>query len=493
MAELRSMGISPLVELTFSNAAYDGGNTPYTENGFRAYAHYGVELLRHYGTQISAVEIWNEYNGSFCSGPAASDRAGTYARMERIAYEALKAERPDIVVAGGATAGIPMPYLERLFADGALDSMDAVSVHPYRTDSEPEGIEKEISALQELIKRFNHGRPKPIWVTEIGWGTRGASDSGDPAINEETQASFLIRAYTLLLSAGVERIYWYLFRDYSQFATMGLVRADKRETPKPAYMAMKTMIAEIGAAHFVRRERTKSDFYSLLFDRDAGGQVRVIWSLRPDKLNLTASCKAVGMLGGDVASGVPLAIGTEPVFVEGSLSNLPSEDANPPRIIADSQEGFSDSQGLHGWSYGILVGDSTDFKTLKDFRTTDWKREWFSSCPFLSFTDTEQHPSEMGAEPVAAVRRWTCEGGGRLRIFARFRCGPKGDGVKVRVLVNGREAFADVIGGVHHGTAQFESVQDLPPGSSIDFAVFPGSRGNADFDATEISARIIEN
>jgi GT2 family glycosyltransferase len=490
MAELRARGISPLIELTFANRAYDGGMTPYTEEGFEAYARYGVELLRHYGGQISAVELWNEYNGSFCKGPASRDRAATYACMARVAYRALKEERPDLVVAGGATAGVPLPYLERLFAEGALDSMDAVSVHPYRYDSEPEGIEDDIAGLQDLIRRYSHGRPKPVWVTEIGWGTGPAAAPLGLAIDERTQASFLVRAYALLVSAGVERIYWYLLRDYDRFATMGLLRGDALDSPKPAFRAMQEMISETGDARFVRREQTPGDLYSILFRSGSGGQVRVVWSLRPRPLALPASCRAFGMLGGPLAPGAALTIGGEPVFIEGPLTGLPSQDPNAPRIFADSARDFSEEQGRRGWSYGVFVGDSAEFVQLRDFRTTDWKREWFAAYPFLSLTDRDQHPSESAAGPVAAVRRWRSERGGRVRIIARFHCGAKGDGVRVKVLVGGREAFSRAIGGANPAEARFDSAEDVPAGDAVDFAVYPGPRGNANFDATELSAAI---
>src|SRR5580658_6664806 len=78
MAGLKQNNISPLIVLSFENKDYDGGETPYTDEGIAAYARYAVAVLRHYGTQIHAVEIWNEYNGTFCKGPAAQDRAVTY-------------------------------------------------------------------------------------------------------------------------------------------------------------------------------------------------------------------------------------------------------------------------------------------------------------------------------------------------------------------------------------------------------------------------------
>jgi hypothetical protein len=492
MGALRRKGVSPLIELTFANRAYDGGMTPFTEGGFQGYARYGVALLRHYGAQVGAVELWNEYNGSFCTGPALADRAGTYSRMIRVAYRALKAERPGLLVAGGATAGVPLPYLEHVFAEGGLESMDAVSVHPYRYDSAPEGIEDDIAGLQLLIRRYSRGSPKPVWVTEVGWGTKSASAPGDLAIDENTQASFLVRSYALLLSAGVERIYWYLFRDYGAFATMGLVRDDGRHTPKAAYRAMRTMVAQVGGARFIRREATAPDFYSMVFRRDSGGEVRVIWSLLPRVIAVPPSSRAVDMTGTGLDSGVTFAVGSEPVFVEGPVEGLPPPDAHAPALLADSLRDFSDAQGSRGWSYGMFVGGSADFVPAPDFRSTDWKREWYARYPFLSLSDREQHPAESTAGPVAAVRRWTSVKGGRMRITALFRCGPKGDGVGVRVLIDGREAFSGTIGGPRPASVRFDSVETLAPGGRVDFAVSPGANGNANFDATEVSVTIAE-
>ena len=492
MEELRRAGIEPLVELTFANRAYDGGLTPYTDEGFAAYARYGLEVLRHYGSQIRAVEIWNEYNGSFCTGPASKNRAQSYARMAQAAYRALKKERPQIVVAGGVTAGVPLPYFERLFSIGALNSMDVVSIHPYRFNSPPEGIEDDVAALQSLIRRYNHGNPKPIWVTEIGWGTKPASASMDLAIDQGVQASFLVRAYTLLLSAGVERIYWYLFRDYGTFVTMGLVRDDKLHTPKKDYQAMKTLISELGNARFKRRESTRGDLYSILFEKDGGGEVRVIWSLQPRSVAIPRTCKVIGMLGGRLPSGVELRIAGDPIFVEGALSGLPAAGPRAAKVVADSVRDFSGTQDSNGWSYGTFVGSSSAFVPLKEFRTTDWKKEWCGQYPYLSISDREQHPSESPGGAVAAVRRRTIDRGGRFRIIARFRCGSQGDGVGVKVLLEGRELFSETIGGGRPVVSQFDSVRTVPPGGRIDFAVFPGPRGNADFDATEVTVTIAE-
>ena len=205
MAALRARGIRPLVPLTFENRNYDGGLTPHTDAGLDAYARYAVEVVRRYGDQIQAVEIWNEYNGGFAKGPATQDRVRAYAGMLRRAYAALKRERPDLVVVGGSTAGLPLPYIERLAKAGALDSLDAFSVHPYRESDPPETLEPAIRRLQAILARH---RPVPIWVTEIGWVARPPGDDSRPGIDEATQADYLVRSRSLLRSLGVERVYW---------------------------------------------------------------------------------------------------------------------------------------------------------------------------------------------------------------------------------------------------------------------------------------------
>src|SRR5258708_4176517 len=283
MAALKQKQISPLIVLSFENDNYDGGNTPYTDEGFAAYGRYGVQVLRHYGNQINAVEIWNEYNGSFCKGPAADDRTGTYSKMLKQAYAQIKAERPDVTVLGGSTAGVPLPYWEKLMANGALNSMDALSIHPYRYDAAPEGIETDIVSLQNLVKKYNGGQTKHIWISEIGWEIQDSSN-GQLAIDEATQAKFLVRAYALLLSANVERVYWYLFRDYQEF-TMGLTYPDG--TPKQSAFAMQAMIQELSGAHFVKRETTAANVYSLVFAKADGKEVRVMWSLQPTTIPAT--------------------------------------------------------------------------------------------------------------------------------------------------------------------------------------------------------------
>lgn len=485
MDALRRNDVEPLIVLSFENDNYDQGNTPWSAEAFDAFGRYGTEVLKRYGPQIRALEIWNEYNGTFCKGPATQDRATTYPKMLRTAYQQIKSLRPDVTVLGGATAGVPLPYWEKLMQQGALDAMDALSIHPYRYENAPEGLEADIAALQSLVKKYNRGETKPIWVTEIGWGTHDAAPGGI-AIDEATQAKFLVRAYALLLSANVERVYWYLFRDDEDF-TMGLTTADA--TPKLASYAMQVMAIELAGARFVRREPTLPDLYSILFVRPSGEEVRVLWSLSPLSLPAAGATRAVDLTGNMRLAPAELALTDTPVFVAGPLTGLPPPPLDLATTLASSSSDFSGQQGGGNWWYGSSINGS--FDELPHYSVSDWNAAWGGGFAYLSITANDQHPSVAGdGQPVAAVRRWRSDRAGTVRIKGKFQCSTNGDGVGVSIRVNGQPLFRKLLGGGQSVQDTFDFEQGVAQGTTIDFAVDPGPAGNIDFDATQVAVEI---
>jgi hypothetical protein len=491
MDTLRVAGISPLIELDFANPNYDGGMTPYTDQGMAAYAQYGVQVLRHYGDQIKAVEIWNEYNGSFCAGPATLDRTGTYTRMLQQAYTQIKTERPDVTVVGGATVDVPLPYWEKLMQAGALSSMDALSIHPYRYNSPPEGIEGDVAALQNLVRKYNNGQTKPIWVTEIGWGIQDGSVPGEMVIDESTQAKFLVRAYVLLLSVNVQRIYWYLLHDDQDI--MGLTTPDA--TPRLSAYAMQIINNELAGATFVTRESTPSSLYSMLFARPDGTQVRVIWSLQPTAVTVSGPTRITDMIGNDVGLSSQLSLSDSPVYVEGPLQGLPPP---PPTetLLTDSTRDFSGTQGQNGWWYGDFVGNSTVLEPMTNCAVTDWTQVWGDQYPYNTVTSGDQHPSTtftllLGNQPVSAVRRWVSNYEGVVHIVGQFQWeGGGGDGVGVSILIDGTPLFRNLLGGGNTIQDSFDFMIAINPGTLIDFAVDPGPGLDINFDATTVNATI---
>jgi len=273
---------------------------------------------------------------------------------------------------------------------------------------------------------------------------------------------------------------------------MGLFRDGSEQTAKPASIAMKTLIQQLRGTNFIKTEATIAGLYSLVFSRASGEEVRVLWSTKPTEFAAQGALSAIDIFGNAVAIGDTFKLDDSPLFVTGSLLGLPKAPVASYNVLTDSVRDFSARQGGQGWSYGVFVGDSTTFIPLPNFTTTDWAQVWSGKFPYLALTARDQHPSKEDQNPVAAVRRWVSSVTGQVKVVGQFRCGTHGDGVGVSILVDGARRFRKLIGGKDGQPVveTFDFVQNVQPGSTIDFAVDPGPATDIDFDATSVSITI---
>jgi len=338
MADAQKQGLGMMYAATFGNPLYtvtwDGA--PATDEARDAYANYVLHVLNHY-PQLKTAEIWNEYNGSWCGGEASTDRPKYYAEMLKNVYPKIKAAHPDVQVGGCACVSIPMPYIESIFKHGGLPFMDAVVIHPYR--GQPEGVETEVADLQALIRKYNDGKDKPIWATENGAMPNPQEYDWEQGKQmwEKSRAytaRYLVRQYTLLYSTGtVERIYWYLTRDYNEFKLMGLLRDPKdpagRYAVAPPYMAMATLIRQLYGTKPAGRAQLNSKFSYVMQFKKGDEQVRVCWATQPQHiaLNVAAPVTVVDMMGAEdvltpAAGQVYLTLTDSPVYVKGKVDGI---------------------------------------------------------------------------------------------------------------------------------------------------------------------------
>jgi len=341
MNKLKELGIDPLIVLSFNNPYYDGGVSPYTDEGREAFANYGVAVLDHYEDQIKRVEVYNEFNIAFSSGPGAQ-KTDYYYKLLKETYNKIKAynetNNKDVMVIGPVTSQIPWEWLEELFAisdeDGkALDYMDAVSVHPYRYPSSPEGMDSEMVRVQQLIKAYNDGNPKPIYITEWGWPTYDSLTK----TSEAMQAAYLVRSSVQLLSEGVEFLGWYDFKNDGIDSrevedNFGIIRHETdplgKYAPKPAYVSFSAMTRALTGADFVSKEEIGEDIYSYLFERGSE-QIRVMWS--PSEKRVTMDADAAMLITNVVGHETTLTpyngqvsvdLTEYPIFVRGDVEDI---------------------------------------------------------------------------------------------------------------------------------------------------------------------------
>ena len=504
MEEAAKLGLDPLVPMTFGNKLYDHQEGPSTPEGFEGYARYGEAIIKQYGKQIKWLEVWNEYNGTWCPPAARKERPKYYAEMIKHVYQYLKPKYPDVRILGCACVLIPIPYLEGIFKHGGLDYMDAVVIHPYR--GTPEGVDDEVHGLRELIKKHNHGQEKPIWATEVG------SMEGDG----HARSSYLVRIYTLLLSEKVERIFQYLMRNYSNFPDMGLV--EKPEHPygryavKPPYVAYANLIRQLYGAQYEKREAftryTRVRVY--LFKKDAQ-EIRVCWATQPAKIELSARepLAVVDLMGGEsraapTAGKVVLDLNLDAVYVKGAAQSVAEVVTGPP-VLADSADDYSGEQGQNNWFYGYYNGDGqgkgdgvepSGAYTDDDFRPMEWTHdEWAYKWKgpgetWFELTRSGGHPGAKGPRGAWPVRRWKSNTAGKIKIVVTADRGNQGDGIEAKVLVDGREVFSKPVGGQAPTHVEAEVIADVKEGSLVDLAATPGPKKDTSYDAFGMSARI---
>ncbi|WP_237742587.1 sugar-binding protein [Actinopolymorpha alba] len=278
----------------YNNRHYDNNATPYTDEGRAGFASYAAAVSRQFADQAKWIEIYNEFNhpgfGDIGDGPADA-RADYYYPLLKASYEKVKAQNPNVTVVGGATAGVPLEWLEELFQLGGLQYMDVLSIHPYVYPGAPENAIQSLTAVKELVKKYNGGKLKPIWISEMGWPTH----VGSTGVSEATQAANLVRSYVIALSQGVEKYFWYNFINdgldagYNEH-NFGVVRYTTdpagRWTPKPAYVSYAAMTRLLTGATYQRQEDVANGVWSFVFAKD-GKQIRPMWSTTPTTVSVS--------------------------------------------------------------------------------------------------------------------------------------------------------------------------------------------------------------
>lgn len=480
--------IDVLVPLTYGNPLYDGGEPPSSPAGIAAYSRYVAEVVRHFGDRIGGVEVWNEYNGAFAAGAVLADRPRFYTDMLKSAFVGAKHANAKMTVVAGGVAGVPVPYLRKLFDKQALDNLDVVQIHPYYTV--PEDAEYDVGRVQRLVAQRAPRRKIPIWATEAG-----SYDAKD----RRRTAGLLVRLSTVLLAQGVGRIYWYSLKDTPDFPAAGLIENTGDPTtpyrPSPAYAAYSTLIRELRDAHFSGRDASDPRTRVYGFE-GARGQVRIAWSTKgTTRVNLRAT-GPIQIVRIDGREQVVTAIGdvvqtdltAEPIFIRGPVAGF--TERRPDKLLADSVADFGGQQGAANWSYGSAP--AAGFREAR-WSGNDWGDFWTDpEMPFLSIDRSAMQPSVAGGQRVAAVRRWRSPYKGPATIaVAVDRDADGGDGVSVEIHKDGAPIWRAELGTPGHGKALDATIPvTLRKGSIVDFEVLPAS-DRSDFDNTAIRVQII--
>jgi hypothetical protein len=260
---LDKVGARAYFILDYGNGLYDGGLSPNTPAGRAAFAAFAKAAAGRYKGRGVVWEVWNEPNIDFWKPKPNVD---DYTNLAVEAVKAVREADPKATILVPASSGFPWDFFETLFASGILEDVDGVSVHPYR-ESHPETAAEDYGRLRALIAR--HTR-KHIPIVSGEWGYSTA----EGRVSEAEQARYIVREYLANLACGVNLCIFYDWKDdgpdpEENEHRFGTVRQDL--SPKPSFLAAKSLIRELDGYRFCHRLRGDSPAeWKLLFAKGWG-------------------------------------------------------------------------------------------------------------------------------------------------------------------------------------------------------------------------------
>ena len=301
--------IRPLYILDYSNRHYDGGLSPYSEEGRRAFAKWAAAGAVHFQGRGILWEMYNEPNIGFWKPKPNPD---DYIKLALEVGKALREAAPAELYIGPATSGINFDFLEKCFNAGLLEYWDAVSVHPYRQKA-PETVVKEYAKLRYMIDKYApKGKKIPILSAEWGYSSVWHN------FNDDIQGRYLPRQWMINLACDVPVSIWYDWHDdgtdpkepeHHFGTTNNAYKKDQTPTydPKPAYIAAKTFTETFRGFRYNKRIGVgppgilSDNVHVFLFDK--GDEIRLAcWTTAKEADFISIPCdsakfKAVSHLG----------------------------------------------------------------------------------------------------------------------------------------------------------------------------------------------------
>lgn len=207
---------------------------PRSQGALFAWAWFVNDLVGRYGPEgefwaahpeipplaIRSWQIWNEPNSPPFFRPKPD--VEQYARLLSAASDVIRARDPGARIVLAGMYGFPLDgdppamtsfellrelyRVQRIRAD-----FDGIAVHPYAAAMD--GVVAQIERTRKVMQRHGDGGT-PIWVTEIGWASRGRNPL---ALGPRIQAKRVRQLYGQLgahrRQLNLKRVLWFSWRD----------------------------------------------------------------------------------------------------------------------------------------------------------------------------------------------------------------------------------------------------------------------------------------
>jgi hypothetical protein len=243
------------------------------------------DLVRDRGWWRSAIaelaDRFAPYGRQFQVGQAVNrSKWGVWTRGEYVdlfleAAEILR-RRPGVEILGPAVIDfeyqVTLALLNRRVAGLSFDIVSALLYVDRR--GAPESAQLgfntvDKAVLLRAISDTARNSKSRCWITEVNWPLWEGPHSPagrSVSVDEESQASFLVRYFLLVLGTGlIERVYWWrlLARGY------GLISPDREGLRRrPSYAALQTIVRELEGSTFLGPLRTEPGVWLYHFRRN---------------------------------------------------------------------------------------------------------------------------------------------------------------------------------------------------------------------------------
>lgn len=262
---------------------------------YNIYAQFLTEMINRHPGRIDAIEVWNEQNLDREWRTTNGINPEDYVRLLQVAYTAIKAADPNIIVVSGALSPTgdgdwvqwanDFDYMDRALAAGMLNYADCVGAHHNGYNVPPDVLVQDTNTLPEaqtavfrgpFENQFTGDRPNHLWtfkstidgyaakiraydpnkklcVTEFGWASTEGYDTfplGFEFAQDNTlqeQAQYITQAFQLMHSSGNV---WLAFLFNFDFGNKGggptddpvpYSIVDTNGVPRPAFGAVAEM------------------------------------------------------------------------------------------------------------------------------------------------------------------------------------------------------------------------------------------------------------
>jgi hypothetical protein len=249
--------------------------------------------------RATAIEIQNEPDLTCWVHPELSFEEGVdyYVRLLQTSREAIRAVDPDVPIAGldvsGGDFDTGLRYTRAVLERGA-ELLDLYTGHPYAS---PRYFGPGLSPLFPMPNRMaekcrdaldlfaSFGRPRRMWIGELGWGLHEAADPlGEYSLDfAACIAQSLIVGKTV---PGVEKNLYFTMQGCNESGhEYGLVRGAPAY-PLPAALAYATTAYVLDAARPVELVRPAAGLHRATFACEERNELIVVWWTDGDAVSL---------------------------------------------------------------------------------------------------------------------------------------------------------------------------------------------------------------